>query len=172
MILLLAKVKNIKTKTLSPTAVRVSWNSVVGIPELTGYIVYYTGDLKRRNISVNSSDTYVDIEGLLYNVKYKFQVAVLAVVNGEEFMGELAVPSRTGIQTFCENFISCNDAILIKINYILFSFNMHKELWNSCRCSIFLDFDHVTDHYYTVLLSKGAPLEEYYQVEVSFSWYD
>ena len=110
MILLLsytAIVEKVKIKTLSPTAVRVSWKSVLGIPEMIGYIVYYTGDLKRRNISVNSSVTSVDIEGLLKNVKYQYQVAVLAKVNGQEIIGELAIPP-TRLRFLGENFISSN----------------------------------------------------------------
>ena len=103
-----AIVKNIKTKTLSATAVRVSWKNVV-IPEITGYIiVYYTWDGIRQNVSVNSSVNSVDIEGLLENVKYHFQVAVLAEVDGGEFIGELALE----LQELGTNNVSSNDVIL------------------------------------------------------------
>ena len=100
-----AIVKNVRVKRLSPTAVRVLWNSVA-IPEITGYIVYYseTKGKFELSITVDSSNTSVDIEGLLENIKYHFWVAVIASVNGKEFVGELP-------QVFSENNISSNDAI-------------------------------------------------------------
>ena len=83
-----AIVKNVEVDTLSATAVRVSWDRVV-LPEITGYIVYVTGDRRRNSITVTSSVTSVDIEGLLDTLKYQFRVAVIAEINGKEFIGDI-----------------------------------------------------------------------------------
>ena len=85
-----AIVNKIRVKSLSPTAVRVTWGSV-DIPEIAGYVVYYSEKKRQNEMSVTvTSHTInsVDIRGLSKNVKYQFQVAVLAEVNGEQFVGE------------------------------------------------------------------------------------
>ena len=83
-----AIVKNVEVDTLSATAVRVSWDRVV-LPEVNGYIVYYAGDRKRKSITVTSSVNSVDIEGLLDTLEYEFRVAVIAEINGKEFIGDI-----------------------------------------------------------------------------------
>ena len=106
-----ATVENIKVKTLSATAVRVSWNSVA-IPEITGYIIYYssvTGSREKQIITVTSSVTSVNIVDLLNNVRYQFQVAIIAEVKGEQFLGETGL--TTGLHTISENYVSCNNTI-------------------------------------------------------------
>ena len=76
--------------SLSATVVRVSWSSV-DIPDITGYIVFYIDieSRKRHSVTVSSSVTFVDIESLLFDVNYQFQVAVIVEVNGEEIIGEV-----------------------------------------------------------------------------------
>ena len=95
MSIIIAIVENVTVEALSATAVRVSWNSVA-IPEITGYIVYYSEKAiaSEMSITVNSSMTSVDIEDLLKIEKYQFQVAAIAEVNESgEFIGERSEPS-------------------------------------------------------------------------------
>ena len=86
-----------RVKRLSATAVRVLWNRVA-IPEVAGYMVYYSETNRpiEMSVTVDSSTTKVDIEGLLKNMKYHFWVAVIASVNGKEFIGgkSLSPPSE------------------------------------------------------------------------------
>ena len=90
---------NVEVEVISDSSVRVSWDSV-DIPEITGYIVYYsqTGNRKRQSeesITVPSSDNSVVIEGLLNNVEYQFQVVAIAELDGDVIMGQRS----TGIVT-------------------------------------------------------------------------
>ena len=93
----LALVMNLEVEVVSDTSVRVSWDSV-DIPEITGYIVYYsqTGNRKRQSeesITVPSSDNSVVIEGLLNNAEYQFQVAAIAELDGDVIMGQRSLLS-------------------------------------------------------------------------------
>ena len=88
---------NLEVEVVSDTSVRVSWDSV-DIPEITGYIVYYsqTGNRKRQSeesITVPSSDNSVVIEGLLNNVEYQFQVVAIAELDGDVIMGQRSLLS-------------------------------------------------------------------------------
>ena len=94
----IALVMNVEVEVVSDTSVRVSWDGV-DIPEITGYTVYYsqTGNRKRQSeesITVPSSDNSVVIEGLLNNVKYQFQVAAIAELDGDVIMGQRSLPSE------------------------------------------------------------------------------
>ena len=89
---------NVEVEIVSDTSVKVSWDSV-GIPEITGYTVYYsqTGNSKRQSeesITVPSSDNSVVIKGLLNNVEYQFQVVAIAELDGDVIIGQRSLLSR------------------------------------------------------------------------------
>ena len=75
----------------SDSSVNVSWDRL-DIAGITGYIVYYsqTGtSAKEQSINVTKSTTNsVVIDGLMNNVEYQFQVAVIAELDGNFIVGE------------------------------------------------------------------------------------
>ena len=80
---IIAMVINITVMATSATSVRVSWERL-DIPEITGYIVYYsqTGNSEmvtiERSVSVQSSQNSVMIYNLLTDVEYQFQTVAFA----------------------------------------------------------------------------------------------
>jgi fibronectin type 3 domain-containing protein len=85
----------VNVEIVSANSVRVSWDSI-DIPEITGYTVYYsqTGNRERQSeVTVPSSDNSVVIEGLVNNEEYQFQVAAIAVLDGEIITGRRSMLS-------------------------------------------------------------------------------
>jgi hypothetical protein len=88
----------VSVEVVSANSVRVSWDSI-DIPEITGYTVYYsqTGNRERQSeegsVTVPSSDNSVVIEGLVNNEEYQFQVAVIAVLDGDMIIGQRSMLS-------------------------------------------------------------------------------
>jgi hypothetical protein len=94
----IATVMMVSVEVVSANSVRVSWDSI-DIPEITGYTVYYsqTGNRERQSeegsVTVPSSDNSVVIEGLVNNEEYQFQVAVIAVLDGDMIIGQRSMLS-------------------------------------------------------------------------------
>ena len=78
----------IMVEVVSATSIQVSWDRL-DIPEITGYIVYYS---QTRNsemaTTVLHSKNSVIIENLLTNAEYQFQVVAVAALDGDVVMGE------------------------------------------------------------------------------------
>ena len=74
----------------SPFSVRVSWDSLEDIPEVTGYIVYYsqTGNSEtEKMVRVSGSENNSVLIGmLLTGAEYQFEVVV--ELDGKAFTGE------------------------------------------------------------------------------------
>ena len=83
----IAMVINVEVEVVSAGLVRVSWNAL-DIPEITGYIVYYSQTGNTQSVNVTSSANSVLIDGLINNVEYQFQVAAIAELNGDVAIGE------------------------------------------------------------------------------------
>jgi hypothetical protein len=91
----IATVMMVSVEVVSANSVRVSWDSI-DIPEITGYTVYYsqTGNRERQSeVTVPSSVDSVVIEGLVNNEEYQFQVAVIAVLDGDMIIGQRSMLS-------------------------------------------------------------------------------
>ena len=96
---------NVQVELVSASSVRVSWDSL-DIPEITGYIVYYsqTESVSRKrqdegSVTVSSSVTTVVIEDLSSNVEYQFQVVAIAELDGEVVMGQRSTLNSMSIIT-------------------------------------------------------------------------
>lgn len=85
-------VTNVEVDVTSNVSVRVSWTEV-NITGLTAYIVYYSRERSTSEETVNVSRyfDYVEINDLQSNSEYQFQVAAMAVVDGDEIIGERSV---------------------------------------------------------------------------------
>ena len=96
----------VDVKILTDTSVRVSWERILNIPEITHYTVFYSraGSRKRqaageqsRNASSSNSSVY--IEGLSGGARsYQFVVVAVAIVDNVEILGERPanLPSSDG----------------------------------------------------------------------------
>ena len=72
---------------LSATSIQVTWDQL-DIPEITGYIVYYSQTGNSEMITtVSGSENSVIIDNLLTNVEYQFQVVAVAELDGDVVMG-------------------------------------------------------------------------------------
>ena len=80
-------VVNVEVEVVTDMSVRVSWN-LLDIPEITGYIVYYSQTGNTQSVNVTTSTNSVVINGLMNNVKYQFQVAAIAELDGIRIIGE------------------------------------------------------------------------------------
>ena len=89
---------------LTDTSVRVSWERILNIPEITHYTVFYSraGSRKRQadggqSKNVSSSNSSVDIEGLSDGARsYQFFVVAVATVNNTtEILGERPIDPVT-----------------------------------------------------------------------------
>ena len=84
---------NIMVMATSATSVRVSWDRL-DIPEITGYIVYYSQTMNSEmvtietSVRVQSSQNSVIIYNLLTDVEYQFQMVALAELEGEMATGQ------------------------------------------------------------------------------------
>ena len=74
---------------VSATSIQVSWDRL-DIPEIIGYIVYYsqTGNSEMVTIEtsvtvIGSEETFVVIDNLRSGVEYQFQVVAVAELDGE-----------------------------------------------------------------------------------------
>lgn len=75
---------------LSDTSVRVSWDGIDNVPELTGYRVYYTQtgrQVEEMSVTISARQTSVVFVELVIYVEYQFQVVALAKLRGREFVG-------------------------------------------------------------------------------------
>ena len=86
-------VVNTMIEIVSSTSVRVSWDRL-DIPEITGYIVYYsqTGNSEmvtstERSINVSNSTNFVVVPSLVISAEYQFEVVAVAELNGEGTVG-------------------------------------------------------------------------------------
>ena len=90
---------NVEVEIVSGNSLRVSWDTI-DIPEVTGYIVYYsqTGEMvhteEESATMVHSSVTALVITGLMNNVKYHFQVVAIAELDGDMVTGERSMPTE------------------------------------------------------------------------------
>ena len=95
---------------------RVSWNRL-DIPELTGYIVYYSQRhivTIEQSVNVSSSENSVILYNLLTDVEYQFEVVAVAelledVATGERLLSErvtVLTPATTTIPTDSETDVS------------------------------------------------------------------
>ena len=77
---------------LTDTSVRVSWERILDIPEITHYTVFYSkaGSRNREESrSAPNSTSSVDIEGLSGGARsYQFVVVAVATVDNVEILGE------------------------------------------------------------------------------------
>ena len=85
---------------LTDISVRVLWERILNIPEITHYTIFYSraGSRKRQaageqSKNVSSSSSSVDIDGLSGGVRlYQFSVAAVATVdNTTEILGERSI---------------------------------------------------------------------------------
>ena len=71
-----AAVMNVEVEITSATSVRVSWDRL-DIPELTGYIVYYSQRhiivTTEQSVNASSGENSVIIDNLLTGVEYQFE---------------------------------------------------------------------------------------------------
>ena len=102
-----AEVMGVDVEILTDTSVRVSWERILNIPEITHYTVFYSraGNRKRQaageeSRNVSSSNSSVDIEGLSGGARlYHFVVIAVATVNNTEILGERSANPVTLPQT-------------------------------------------------------------------------
>ena len=81
-----AVVMNVEVEISSATSVRVSWDRL-DIPEITGYIVYYSQ--RQRDIKhIFSLENSVIIDNLLSDVEYQFEVVAVAELDGDVVTGD------------------------------------------------------------------------------------
>jgi hypothetical protein len=85
---------DVRVEQVSDSSVRVSWNALDNLPEVTGYRVYYSqkGSRKRQagEVSVDITDPSQDsviIGDLETAVQYQYQVAAIVMLVGMEFIG-------------------------------------------------------------------------------------
>ena len=90
-------------RVLTNTSVRVTWDRIL-ISEITQYLISYqlTGNQKRQATSgfivVPSTESSVDIAGLITGAEYQFQVTAQAEVGGEIIMGQRSSLTIMSIQ--------------------------------------------------------------------------
>ena len=82
-----AVVMNVEVEISSATSVRVSWDKL-DIPEITGYIVYYSQRQTDITEHIFSHENSVIIDNLLTDVEYQFEVVAVAELDGEIAAGD------------------------------------------------------------------------------------
>ena len=93
---------NVTVEILTNTSVKVSWERILNIPEITRYIVFYSRVGRQyQNISINMTNDSVVIGNLSGGARsYQFVVVAVATVNNTEILGErptnLLSPSSDG----------------------------------------------------------------------------
>ena len=92
-----AAVMNVEVEITSATSVRVSWDRL-DIPELTGYIVYYSQRhiivTTEQSVNASSGENSVIIDNLLTGVEYQFEVVAVAELLGDVATGERLLSKR------------------------------------------------------------------------------
>ena len=89
-------VNNVVVRVLTDISVRVSWDRLLLISEITQYKIFFspTGNRNRKRqtaetaMTVDSTKSSVDITGLTTGAEYQFQVVAQALVDGEIIMGQ------------------------------------------------------------------------------------
>ena len=88
-------VTNIRVERLTDTSVRVRWDRITAVQEITQYRVYFsqTGGRKRQgggegSVTVPSANDSAVVMGLAYGVAYQFQVVAIAIFEGVTITGE------------------------------------------------------------------------------------
>ena len=81
---------NVTVEILTDTSVRVSWERILNIPEITHYTVFYSRTGRQyQNISINMTNDSVVIGNLSGGARsYEFVVVAVATVNNTEILGE------------------------------------------------------------------------------------
>ena len=79
-----------EVEIVTDTSVRVSWERILNIPEITHYTVFYSrAGRQDQNISINMANDSVVIGNLSGGSKsYQFVVVAVATVNNTEILGE------------------------------------------------------------------------------------
>ena len=96
------EVMNVTVEILNDTSVRVSWERILNIPEITHYTVFYSRTGRQyQNISITRTNDSVVIGNLNGGARsYQFVVVAIATVNNTEILGErptiLFSPSSDG----------------------------------------------------------------------------
>ena len=81
-----AVVMNVEVEISSATSVRVSWDKL-DIPEITGYIVYYSQRQTDITEHIFSHENSVIIDNLLTDVEYQFEVVAVTELDGDVVTG-------------------------------------------------------------------------------------
>ena len=93
---IVATVQNILPETIDSSSLRVSWNPIVNVPEITGYRVYYrqlTGEMTGQSDGTNFKDvegaetSTTEINGLAAGASYYVEVVGVAAIGGEVLEG-------------------------------------------------------------------------------------
>jgi hypothetical protein len=137
--LFVAAVLNVQVENVGDSSVRVSWDSLSNIPEVTGYRVYYS-QLGRQagEMSVDITDPsqdFVIVDNLESSVRYQFQVVVFAMLFGMEFVSngsvvDLFTPSSDG----CEGIVNrSTDKIHVNYNTVIL-LNFCYSITTSIHC--------------------------------------
>lgn len=106
MSVLAAIVNDVVVTVLTDTSVSVSWKRLP-LSEIIYYIVLYspTGKTMKQSkeaiIVVKSTESSVDISGLISSAEYQFQVVAQAVVNGENIVGQRSLLNTLPPSTTC-----------------------------------------------------------------------
>ena len=97
-------VSNVRVQQLPLTSVRVTWQATVGVPELTGYTVYYRHTLSNGEayFRVSNHEDSAVITGLVSDAMYQFQVVAMAEVDGVTLMGMRSLVSLESIAILTE----------------------------------------------------------------------
>ena len=112
---------NVVVEVVSAGSVRVSWDCLI-IPEITGYIVYYSQTGNTQSMNVTTSTNSVLIDGLMNNVEYQFQVAAIAELDGDVLVGERSVLNSVSVQPQGSNEIIDTCANLCSLLYSCIEF--------------------------------------------------
>ena len=96
-------VMNAEVEITSTTSVRVSWDRL-DIPEITGYIVYYSQRQRDITEHIFSHENSVIIDNLLSDVEYHFEVVAVAELDGDVVTGDservtILIPATTTTPT-------------------------------------------------------------------------
>ena len=84
---------NVHVESLS---VRVTWDRITTVQEITSYTVYYSSVQGRKrqsgnegSVTVAASEDSADIVGLSANVQYQFQVVAIAMLGGHTIRSDV-----------------------------------------------------------------------------------
>ena len=84
-----AVVTNVRVEQLSATSVRVTWDRITSVQEITGYTVHYgrVGGSDEGSVTVEETQNSTDIMGLSTDILYQFQVVAMAMLGGRSYTG-------------------------------------------------------------------------------------